>query len=103
MSREDYHAGWPYLSFERPLSGTPKASNSQSEDPKCGPLDIGPEHGVQAIPRREIYSDRKLLLQKLLDADEFDERELSGWIMVDEQVQITCWLGFVAGRRAENE
>lgn len=75
----------------------------QSKHPKRSPLDIGPEQGMQAIACREVNSHRKLLLQKLLDADKLNQGKLLGWIMINKQVQITCWFRFVAGRRTENK
>lgn len=57
---------------------------NKSKYPKGVPLYIGPEHGVQAIACREIDRDRKCLLEKLLDADEFAQAKLLGSIMIDE-------------------
>src|ERR1043165_9285626 len=64
-------------------------------------LDIGAQHGIQAVARRHIDVNAELVLEQKLDPDEFEEGELSLRVVVDEQIEIALLLRLVACDGAE--
>ncbi|MBP2460289.1 hypothetical protein J3A65_001053 [Rhizobium sp. PvP014] len=56
---------------------------------------------MKAVPRRDVYRHDKFILEKQLDPDKIEQRELLALVIIDKQIEIAVGSGFVAGNRAE--
>ena len=50
---------------------------------------------MKAVPCRDVYRHDKFILEKQLDPDKIEQRELLALIIIDKQIKIAIGSGFV--------